>query len=183
MSWQTRLRPSWTAQFEIFLHLLRQQFEWDRHKISFVRTTHDRASILNSNYTHPNTRIERVEISTNRDALLEYEKEAGKFPSKENAEFPIPEEHDYASRYQMKGEWLHPSESCASTPSRTVKIIFYVHGGAYCFGSTELYRPFIGNLCAKIGLSIFSINYRLVNLYYTNQPFLGSRVAISLGTA
>lgn len=122
-------------------------------------------------YIHPNTRIEKVEVFTDREALLEYEREANKHPSKDNFEFPIPEENRFKTTYFLTGEWIFPlrdsrwgkwfsSDSMKSPPTRR-KVIFYIHGGAYAFGTPELYRTFTGNLVESTGCSMFAIQYRL----------------------
>jgi acetyl esterase/lipase len=131
-----------------------------------------------ANYIHLNTRIEIVEVFTSRDEVLSYERRAGEYPSKENAEYPIPDECTkfYRSEYYLKGEWTHPVGQARDTrwaswfrgvekealpAHQDRKIIYYIHGGAYVFGTARLYRPFTGNLCEKLGLSIFTIEYRL----------------------
>ena len=41
------------------------------------------------------------------------------------------------------------------------KVMFYLHGGGYEFGSCKSHRVFVARLCKKLQVNAYSINYRL----------------------
>ncbi|KAJ3213804.1 hypothetical protein HK099_007177 [Clydaea vesicula] len=41
------------------------------------------------------------------------------------------------------------------------KMIYYIHGGAYLFGSVKLYRHLTGEIAKSTGCDVFAIDYRL----------------------
>ena len=54
----------------------------------------------------------------------------------------------------VKGEWQRPAGGGDG-------VILYVHGGAYVFGSTGLYRSMTMPMAAYSGADLFSLDYRL----------------------
>jgi acetyl esterase/lipase len=54
----------------------------------------------------------------------------------------------------MQAEWLIP-------PEAHDLIIFYLHGGAYFFGSTQTHKDFLMQIACGAKVKIFAINYRL----------------------
>jgi acetyl esterase/lipase len=55
----------------------------------------------------------------------------------------------------VKGEWHRPQGAEGG------RIILYLHGGAYVFGSTGLYRSMTMPMAAFAGADLFSLDYRL----------------------
>ncbi|MBU0712226.1 alpha/beta hydrolase [bacterium] len=60
---------------------------------------------------------------------------------------------------QISAEWITP-DNC---PSNT--IIMYMHGGAYCAGSLNTHRAFLGRLAMACKCKVFNIEYRLAPEY------------------
>lgn len=54
----------------------------------------------------------------------------------------------------LRAEWLIP-------PNAHNLVIFYLHGGAYFFGSTRTHRSLLTSIACGAGVKIFAINYRL----------------------
>ena len=55
---------------------------------------------------------------------------------------------------------------------KSEKVIYYLHGGAYAFGHSNIYRHLTGDIVKQTGCYLFALNYRLapehpfpVNLY------------------
>jgi len=59
------------------------------------------------------------------------------------------------SREGVRGEWQRPQDA------RNGRIVLYMHGGAYMFGSAGLYRSMTMPLALKSCASLFSLEYRL----------------------
>lgn len=56
----------------------------------------------------------------------------------------------------VKGEWQRPAGLSGTPP-----VILYMHGGAYVFGSTGLYRSMTMPMAKIAGADLFSLDYRL----------------------
>jgi acetyl esterase/lipase len=41
------------------------------------------------------------------------------------------------------------------------EIVFYIHGGGFTYGNTEISRPFAAQMAKKLGLRVYTISYRL----------------------
>lgn len=59
----------------------------------------------------------------------------------------------------IQGTWFTPTEAEAD------KVILYLHGGAFIFGSVENYTPFLVRLADNSRYRVFSIDYRLAPEY------------------
>ena len=55
-----------------------------------------------------------------------------------------------------QGEWLHPE----APPVRAGSVL-YLHGGAYCIGSSAIHRNLTMRLARESGLPVFALDYRL----------------------
>lgn len=55
----------------------------------------------------------------------------------------------------VKGEWLRPSATAAD------RMILYLHGGAYVFGSPRTHRPITYALALAAKAPVFSLDYRM----------------------
>ncbi|KAI9098631.1 hypothetical protein DFS34DRAFT_618262 [Phlyctochytrium arcticum] len=52
-------------------------------------------------------------------------------------------------------------EAPSAQPRASRKVIYYLHGGAYIFGSAKLYRTFTGRIAKETGCKVFCIQYRV----------------------
>lgn len=55
----------------------------------------------------------------------------------------------------MQAEWIKPPKA------ESHRVILYFHGGGYCLGSREIYRPMVAQLCAAAEARGLLIDYRL----------------------
>jgi acetyl esterase/lipase len=49
----------------------------------------------------------------------------------------------------------------ATAQSSNDRVVLYLHGGGYCYGSSTLYRDFLWRIAAAGGTRVFCIDYRL----------------------
>ncbi|MDO9547667.1 MAG: alpha/beta hydrolase fold domain-containing protein [Candidatus Marinimicrobia bacterium] len=56
---------------------------------------------------------------------------------------------------QISVEWITPDD-CSSDA-----VILYKHGGAYCAGSLNTHRAFLGRLALECGCKVLNVDYRL----------------------
>ncbi len=56
---------------------------------------------------------------------------------------------------KIAAEWIIPHEI------RQSAVVYYLHGGAYCAGSLNTHRAFLGNLALVCGCKVLIIDYRL----------------------
>lgn len=52
-------------------------------------------------------------------------------------------------------EWCSPAGTARN------KLILFLHGGSYCFGSVAAYRPFTAGLASRLQLPVLAVDYRL----------------------
>lgn len=63
-------------------------------------------------------------------------------------------------RADVRGEWICPEDT--RSPG---KVILYLHGGGYFFGSAAQHRPITWRLADSLGRPVFSANYRMAPRY------------------
>lgn len=72
-------------------------------------------------------------------------------------------QRDHIARKNASGSNI--DLEAASSPPKTSaprrKIIYYLHGGAYVFGNSRIYRPLTSYIAKATGMDIFVVNYRL----------------------
>lgn len=56
---------------------------------------------------------------------------------------------------KLPGEWVTPRNRDED------RLIFYIHGGGYFFGSPQTHRPLTTRLCKLAGAQLFALKYRL----------------------
>lgn len=54
----------------------------------------------------------------------------------------------------MSGKWVRPAHPCG-------KVLYYIHGGGFTLGSSGIPMPFLLELSHRLGLTCFSVDYRL----------------------
>jgi acetyl esterase/lipase len=59
-----------------------------------------------------------------------------------------------STRPDVRGEWLHPSDS-------TGNVILYIHGGGFVSCSAATHRPITSRLARSTGASVFAVDYPL----------------------
>lgn len=55
----------------------------------------------------------------------------------------------------VSAEWIIPKQAASDC------VIYYLHGGGYCFGSCNSHRPMVARLAAAAGIRVLHISYRL----------------------
>ena len=71
----------------------------------------------------------------------------------------------------LTGEWIISKHT-----QNPQKVILYLHGGAYCFGSFQALRPFLIYLSKQANARVLAVDYRLAPEY----PYPGNVTLIAL---
>lgn len=58
--------------------------------------------------------------------------------------------------HNIPAEWFEPHQ-----PKQPHKVLLYLHGGAYVFGSVQGFRPFLSCLAVENGIRVLALDYRL----------------------
>jgi acetyl esterase/lipase len=74
----------------------------------------------------------------------------------DRASFPEDVQFTPADADGVPGEWTRPADACAGN-----RVILYLHGGGYAFGSARLYRRLTHPLAAATGVRVLTPDYRL----------------------
>lgn len=75
-----------------------------------------------------------------------------------NARYPIPTDKSLLNNttYTLQAEWTdHPAAL------KKHKVILYIHGGAFVFGTAAIYRVLSEKLTSSCNIPVFAVNYRL----------------------
>ncbi|CAG8797933.1 38135_t:CDS:2, partial [Gigaspora margarita] len=62
---------------------------------------------------------------------------------------------------RISGEWVYIKEDEESRNNEMDKVVFHIHGGAYCLGSAKMTRGFTSKYAELVKARVFSTNYRL----------------------
>ncbi|KAF0455197.1 alpha/beta-hydrolase [Gigaspora margarita] len=62
---------------------------------------------------------------------------------------------------RISGEWVYIKEYEESRNNEMDKVVFHIHGGAYCLGSAKMSRGFTSKYAELVKARVFSTNYRL----------------------
>ncbi|MDZ7827032.1 MAG: alpha/beta hydrolase [Gammaproteobacteria bacterium] len=74
----------------------------------------------------------------------------------ERASFPGDVQFTEVDAGGVRAEWTTPADPCTGN-----RVILYLHGGAYAFGSPKLYRRLTHPLAAAAGVRVLAPDYRL----------------------
>jgi acetyl esterase/lipase len=100
-----------------------------------------------------------ISFSVNVDSLLEYDLHSQHTSDSHFSRYPVPKDTTLVSgtSYTLSAEWTSPP----LRPSRPRKIILFIHGGAFVFGSAVMYRVLSEALAKETGYPVLAVNYRL----------------------
>jgi acetyl esterase/lipase len=102
-----------------------------------------------------------MSFAVNINELLTFENRGKTYASKTTfVRYPIPKDNSLVAAggyYNIDAEWTAPRFS--SKYKR--KVILYIHGGAFVFGSATIYRVFTEAVANECGYPVFAFNYRL----------------------
>ncbi|KAI8915984.1 Alpha/Beta hydrolase protein [Gorgonomyces haynaldii] len=153
----TKSKPGWNYPMALAIQLIQQYQQFGLASLDNVRYG-IRAAETASQTIYTAT---PVWFFVNHQNLIRMESEL----DGELARYPIPKDYVKEQWHRLEGEWTYPkSKNWISRESPTIhkrKVIFFIHGGAFVFGSPRLYRHFITALSRESGFPVFSLDYRL----------------------
>jgi acetyl esterase/lipase len=177
-------RVSWAWGHDLFIDSIRKYLSFPHAKLEHVRA----GLKMGSRFFPVPTDISvfNVKLTINTISLLEYQKLGKSFWKKSRfGRYPIPK-HLGSNKYTLEGQWVLPWPQADRSYSASLwqrnfgainrneshirlnnmksaprKVILYLHGGCYIFGTSALYLALTGALAKSTGLPVFSVDYRL----------------------
>lgn len=144
-------RPTWDRWTNVGIQFIRKYQTYRNGSLAHVRIGID-------GLTLPFFAYENTIIKVHVASLLEYER-SGKPQTQGTiyARYPVPIDKFLQSQdhYEIKGQWSTPAKL------KSENCIFMIHGGAFVFGSSKLYKPFAQAVAAETGCCVFTLDYRL----------------------
>ena len=171
-------RPNWHMVTHWAIQLIREYETFHLASLSHVRA----GAIGSENLVSRVLDSDGDAFSVKMDYIMDLEEQGRSFWQRHCGRYPIPKEQfnesimNETTRIEkesnnivhLDGEWSYPSSLWTqlnpfATPTmhKARKVILYLHGGAFVFGSPRLFRIFTLPLARETGFPVFCLNYRL----------------------